>query len=130
MSAVHGTRSGRRGDSRSLITTAQPGASSDFHSRQVRYLITMAFRVACFVAMIWVPNPWRWLLFGAAVILPAIAVMFANQADQRSNRGRFETASPTRFSVTGSRIAELEPDQQSDPDAPGRQRTDRRSTRD
>lgn len=118
MSAAHGSKSGRHGETRSLITTARPGASSDFNSRQTRYMVTMAFRVACFVAMIWVPGPWRWLLFGGAVILPGIAVMFANQADQRSNRDTMETTSGSHFSITGSHIAELD-DQQADDPGPG-----------
>ncbi|SDS05023.1 DUF3099 domain-containing protein [Microlunatus soli] len=109
MSAAHGSRTGRRGDNPSLITSAQPGASEDFRGRQIRYVVTMGFRVACFIAMIWVPNPWRWLLFAAAVVLPAIAVMFANQADQRSDRGTFETGSGPRFSITGSSLGELDP---------------------
>lgn len=79
----------------------------------------MAFRVACFISMIWVPSPWRWLLFGAAVVLPAIAVMFANQADQRSDRGTFDTASGPRFSITGSNPGEVNSgDSRSDEDDP------------
>jgi hypothetical protein len=54
----------------------------------------MAFRVACFIAMIWVPNPYRWFLLGAAVVLPYIAVLFANQADQRGAGADFEKAAP------------------------------------
>jgi len=73
-----------------VITDAQEGASADLKQRQLRYVITMAFRVACFISMIWVPSPWRWILLGAAVVLPYIAVIFANQADQRTNRSGFE----------------------------------------
>ena len=73
-----------------MITDAQEGASADLKQRQIRYAITMAFRVACFISMIWVPGPWRWFLLGAAVVLPYIAVIFANQADQRTDRTGFE----------------------------------------
>lgn len=84
-------RSGARGSrERPLITDAQEGASADLKQRQTRYVITMAFRVACFISMLWVPSPWRWFLLGAAVVLPYIAVIFANQADQRSQRNEFE----------------------------------------
>lgn len=76
-----------------LITNAQPGASEDLKQRQIRYGLTMAFRVACFISMIWVPSPYRWFLLGAAVVLPYVAVIFANQADQRTDRGTFETGS-------------------------------------
>lgn len=91
MRAPHGSRH-RQAE---LITDAQAGASADLRSRQVRYLITMGFRVACFIAMIWVPSPWRWILLGAAVVLPYIAVLFANQADQRRDRGGFERGEPS-----------------------------------
>lgn len=53
-------------------------------SRVRRYTYTMAFRTACFVAMIFVPGVFRWVLFGCAVFLPLIAVIFANQANRRS----------------------------------------------
>ena len=43
----------------------------------------MAFRTACFIAMIFVDGPLRWVLFAGAVVLPYIAVIVANQANQR-----------------------------------------------
>lgn len=67
-----------------MITDARSGTSSDLTSRQKRYAITMAFRTACFIAMIFVPGPLRWVLFAGAVFLPYIAVIFANQANQQS----------------------------------------------
>lgn len=73
-----------------MITDAQEGASADLKQRQIRYAITMAFRVACFISMVWVPSPWRWILLGGAVVLPYIAVIFANQADQRTDRTKVE----------------------------------------
>ncbi|MBO0813002.1 MAG: DUF3099 domain-containing protein [Microlunatus sp.] len=83
-SAAHGPRE------RPLITDAQEGSSADLKQRQIRYVITMAFRVACFISMLWVPSPWRWFLLAGAVVLPYIAVIFANQADQRTHTGTFE----------------------------------------
>lgn len=65
------------------ITDARSGASAEQAARQRRYAITMAFRTACFLAMIFVPGVLRWILFGCAVFLPYIAVIFANQANQR-----------------------------------------------
>lgn len=65
------------------ITDARSGASEELSRRQKRYAITMAFRTACFVAMIFVPGVFRWILFACAVFLPYVAVLFANQADQR-----------------------------------------------
>ena len=86
MRATHGSRPHQA----SLITNAQRPASADLKSRQIRYGVTMAFRVACFISMIWVPSPYRWVLLGAAVVLPYIAVIIANQADQRGQSGSFE----------------------------------------
>lgn len=66
-----------------VITDARSGASEDLARRQRRYTITMAFRTACFIAMIFVPGVFRWILFACAAFLPYIAVIFANQANQR-----------------------------------------------
>ena len=66
-----------------VITDARSAASEELATRQRRYAITMAFRTACFIAMIFVPGVFRWILFGCAVFLPYIAVIFANQSHQR-----------------------------------------------
>ena len=74
-----------------MITDAHAAASQELAQRQRRYAITMAFRTACFLAMIWVPGPGRWVLFGCAVFLPYVAVILANQANQRG-----QSFDPTR----------------------------------
>ena len=60
-------------------------------SRVRRYTITMAFRTACFIAMVFVDGPLRWVLFACAVILPYIAVIAANQAKLRGQPGKVGT---------------------------------------
>lgn len=65
-----------------LITDARMGTSEEMSSRIRRYTITMAFRAACFVSMVFVHGIFRWVLFACAVILPFIAVIAANQVDQ------------------------------------------------
>lgn len=65
------------------ITDARPGASEELAGRQRRYAITMAFRTACFIAMVFTPGVFRWILFACAMLLPYVAVIFANQANQR-----------------------------------------------
>lgn len=78
-------RTTRRSGAQTVITDAQHGRSRDLHSREVRYLITMSFRVACFVAMIFVPNnAFRMFLIAGAAFLPGIAVLFANAVEKRS----------------------------------------------
>lgn len=66
-----------------VITDARSAASEELAGRQRRYAITMAFRTACFIAMIFVPGVLRWVLFAGAVFLPYVAVLLANQAHQR-----------------------------------------------
>jgi hypothetical protein len=76
----------RRGST--LITDARSPASAEMHSRVLRYTLTMAFRTACFISMVFVPSPGRWVLFACALVLPYVAVIMANQANQRSIRKR------------------------------------------
>ena len=78
---------GRKG-STPLITDARFPASAEMSSRVRRYTITMAFRTACFISMVFVDGPMRWVLFACALVLPYIAVIGANQANQRSIRKR------------------------------------------
>jgi Protein of unknown function (DUF3099) len=86
--------SGRKGSS-ALITDARSPASEEMHSRVVRYTCTMAFRTACFLAMYFVGGPMRWVLFACALVLPYVAVIMANQANQRSIRKRAQFGGPS-----------------------------------
>lgn len=78
---------GHRG-SAPLITDARMGTSEEMSSRIRRYTITMAFRAACFVSMIFVSGAFRWVLFACAVVLPFIAVIAANQVNQHFRSGK------------------------------------------
>jgi Protein of unknown function (DUF3099) len=90
-----------------LITDARIGTSAEMSSRVRRYTITMAFRTACFIAMVFVDGPLRWVLFACAVILPYVAVVAANQAKLRG-RGKVEPAEPTpRLQITSGEQAEV-----------------------
>jgi hypothetical protein len=60
----------------------------------------MGFRTACFVAMIFVEGPLRWVLFACAVILPYVAVIVANQANQRSTASRLGAVPVDRPQLT------------------------------
>jgi hypothetical protein len=71
-----------------LITDARMGTSEEMSSRIRRYTITMAFRAACFVSMIFVSGAFRWVLFACAVVLPFIAVIAANQVNQHFRSGK------------------------------------------
>ena len=78
-----------------VITDARAAASAEMSSRVRRYSITMAFRTACFLAMILVEGPLRWVLFACAVFLPYIAVLAANQAKRRGTGAGPPRVEPT-----------------------------------
>ena len=78
---------GRRG-SAPLITDARIGTSEEMSSRIRNYTITMSFRAACFISMIFVHGVFRWVLFACAVVLPFIAVIAANQVNQHFRSGK------------------------------------------
>lgn len=77
-----------------VITDARGATSVEHDSRVKRYAWTMAFRTACFVSMIIVEGPLRWVLFAGAVFLPYVAVVFANQANQRHQPSQVNRADP------------------------------------
>jgi hypothetical protein len=60
------------------ITSAQEGLTIDQRSRQRKYFTSMMIRTACFVAAVFLPNPFRWIAMAGAVALPYIAVVVAN----------------------------------------------------
>jgi hypothetical protein len=86
--------SGRR-RSAPLITDARMATSDEMSSRIRRYTITMAFRAACFISMIFVSGAFRWVLFACAVVLPFIAVIAANQVNQHFRSGKMTHAFPS-----------------------------------
>jgi Protein of unknown function (DUF3099) len=77
-----------------LITDARIGTSEEMSSRVRQYTLTMAFRTACFIAMVFVDGPLRWVLFACAVALPLVAVMAANQAKRRGKAGKVAQPEP------------------------------------
>lgn len=76
-------RGARAGAGVPLITTAAPGRSRDLARRQRHYLVAMTLRMVCFVGMILVPGALGIVLLIAALVLPAVAVLFANSIDRR-----------------------------------------------
>jgi hypothetical protein len=69
------------------ITSARPALSADIRRREIRYLLSMGIRTACFVLAIVTDGPVRWVLVAGAVFLPYIAVVLANATDRRSYAG-------------------------------------------
>jgi hypothetical protein len=71
------------------ITTAGTSPSADIAARQKRYLLSMGTRTVCFVGAIVAALAgvsWLWpILIGAALVLPYIAVVMANNAANGSD---------------------------------------------
>ena len=61
-----------------VITSAQDALSFEQRGRARRYFVSMMIRTACFIATIFLPSPYRWFAMGGALILPYVAVVFAN----------------------------------------------------
>jgi len=60
------------------ITSAQKSLSNDLPARQRRYFISMMIRTACFILMVVLPSPYRWIALLGAAGLPYFAVVIAN----------------------------------------------------
>ena len=82
-----------RGQQVHLVTQARKPLSEDIRYRQHRYLIMMAIRTACFaVAIIMFVNHLKFLVLIpaiGAVIIPYIAVIFANGGREPDNMRGF-----------------------------------------
>jgi hypothetical protein len=75
-----------RDDDPVRITSAAESRDADISVRQKRYLASMGLRTVCFVSAILVGDGWlRWVLVGAALILPYIAVVMANAVNSKSD---------------------------------------------
>ncbi|GGT07112.1 DUF3099 domain-containing protein [Nonomuraea spiralis] len=63
------------------VTDARPSLTADIRKREVAYLIKMGIRTICLILAVVVPVPWpyRLLFIAAAVFLPYIAVIGANE---------------------------------------------------
>jgi hypothetical protein len=73
-----------RGSQVQAITSAPRALAEDVHDRTVRYLISMGIRTACFLLLLVVPGPWKWVCVVGAVVLPLVAVLVANAGRERS----------------------------------------------
>ncbi len=60
------------------MTTAVESRTEDQARRLKHYLLTMGLRTACFVLLVVIDHPIRWVFAALAVFLPFIAVVAAN----------------------------------------------------
>ena len=77
------------------ITTARTSAAADMKSRQRRYAVSMTIRTVCFAVAVG-DGVLRWILVGAAVFLPFLAVVVGNAADTRDDGFALPDAPYTR----------------------------------
>jgi hypothetical protein len=68
------------------ITSAPQGLAEDQSRRTRRYLIQMGIRVVCFAGAVLIDSWVRWVLVVGAVVIPYVAVLFANAGRDRSSR--------------------------------------------
>jgi len=61
-----------------VITSAPEAPEVERHRRVVTYVVMMSIRTACFIAMIFVQDWWRLVLFLGALLLPYLSVVRAN----------------------------------------------------
>ncbi|WP_237700598.1 DUF3099 domain-containing protein [Janibacter sp. HTCC2649] len=75
------------------VTSARSAADDDINARMKHYLVTMGVRTGCFV-LAFVTQGWiRWTCVGLAVVLPYVAVVFANARAPRV-AGRVSAVTP------------------------------------
>jgi hypothetical protein len=65
------------------ITGARRGVRDDVDSRTRRYAISMTIRTVCFVLGVLASGWLRWVLIALAIVLPYLAVVFANSGRER-----------------------------------------------
>ncbi len=94
-----------------VITDARGSSIVELDRRVKRYSLAMAFRMACFLSMVFVEGWLRWTLLAFAVFLPYVAVVLANQADERTTPSQIEHGAPEDAPqlTTGERV-EIAPD--------------------
>ncbi len=87
-----------------LITNAGRSQSLELAERQKRYLITMGIRTGCFIAFLVVPGWWKLVALGVAALLPAFAVLFANNTDHRPPAGPGKDTPAGTLAITAGEV--------------------------
>jgi Flp pilus assembly protein TadB len=82
------------------ITSAREPYSAQVDHRERNYLISMAIRVACFIAFVGVDHWVRWVFLVGAVLLPYVAVVIGNSAVRNVGDG------PSPFGVDRKQLGQ------------------------
>jgi hypothetical protein len=98
-----------------VITSARTSHSADIRRRQLRYLISMAIRTACFVLAFVTSGPLRWVFLAGSLLLPYVAVVIANTSTSREPEALAQYvaddahALPGRAASDGGEVATRQP---------------------
>lgn len=82
-----GGREKAKTDQNYAITTAPKPLSQDIRSRESKYLMAMGIRVVAFILIVALPIDWGWKigLAALALILPYVAVVYANGGREKTS---------------------------------------------
>lgn len=70
-----------------MITDIGSSRTAEIRDRERRYVITMLFRAVCFVAAVLIfHGAARWFAVAVAMVLPWLAVVFANAPNKRESK--------------------------------------------
>ncbi|MDN5744115.1 MAG: DUF3099 domain-containing protein [Nocardioidaceae bacterium] len=87
------------------ITTAGTSREADIARRQKKYAIAMTIRTLCFIgAALTGAAGWHWVwpfLILGAIVLPYVAVVFANVGDSRSSSLPLTAGGDSRHQLNG-----------------------------
>lgn len=75
------------------VTTVAAAPEDDMGKRMRNYLVMMGFRILCFVLLVVVNHPVRWVFVFVAVFVPYFAVVIANASAPRK-RGEITPVTP------------------------------------
>lgn len=97
------------------ITSVREPASKDLEHRQHQYLLLMGIRILCLALIFVVPGILKLVALGVAVVLPAAAVLLANNADRRTHNP-FDEPDPSTPALTSHHHDAVVPGQLVDED--------------
>jgi len=92
------------------ITTAASSRADDIAARQRRYVLSMGVRTVCFVAAVVAEGWLRWTLIVAALLLPYVAVVMANNTATKSDGFALQDGEYTRPELADPQQSEGRPE--------------------
>jgi hypothetical protein len=84
------------------ITDAPKPLSQDIRSREAKYLMAMGVRVVAFILVVFLPIDWPWKIGLAvlALVLPYVAVVYANGGREPAGGATDRYQDPQRLELT------------------------------